>query len=372
MLLAQRFHAFVGLCDFAGKILLDAFGAREAFSHCRKLFATGDHTLLQFLKIAAQVGELFGSLGGFGFGGCPDANRLRVLGSSLFGAGAGRFGFALEARDFFALAIELQVHAKEFTARFVALVGGGYQRLLRFHLLRSGGGKLHLTCRGFFLETGEVRLLLGGENFEAHGLGFALAKLAFEGERSGLAFAAARNGAAVIAGAVRSEEITVRIVVGHLLGDGDGFDDIGSAKLFQEIFRSRAERLAKLDEAVETRDEIPRHGSAIFHFVHIESAGRIHEEGGASTDIFAEQRDSGAGLIERFDDDVFELFAEKLLDRGFVFFLDFSVIREQAESAETARRRVTIGVEKLLHGVGRIGAFAQNLLDRGVPGTLSG
>ena len=133
----------------------------------------------------------------------------------------------------------------------------------------------------------------------------------------------------------------MRIVVRHLLGDGNGFDDVGGAKFFQEIFGGRAERLAKFDEAVEARDEISRHGRAIFHFVHVEGAGRIDEEGGAAADVLAQQRDARAGLIERFDDDVFEFFAEKLLDGGFVFFLDLGVIGEQAErrGIRATRRR---------------------------------
>src|SRR5271170_7127757 len=126
---------------------------------------------------------------------------------------------------------------------------GGDKGLLRFHLLRSGGGKLHLACGSFFLEPGQVRLLLGGKNLEPRGFGFALAEFALEGERSSLALAAAGNGATVIAGAIGCEEIAVRIVMRHLLGDGNGFDDIGGAKLFEEILRRRTKRLAEFDEA---------------------------------------------------------------------------------------------------------------------------
>ena len=71
----------------------------------------------------------------------------------MLGTGAGCFGFAVQARDFLALAIELQIHAEEFAARFVALVRGGDERFLRFHLLRGGGGKLHFAGRGFFFEA---------------------------------------------------------------------------------------------------------------------------------------------------------------------------------------------------------------------------
>ena len=70
---------------------------------------------------------------------------------------------------------------------------------------------------------------------------------------------------------------------------------------------------------------------------HFEAAGRIDEERGAAADFLTQQRDSGARLIERFDDHVFEFFAEKLLDGGFVFFLHLGVIGEQADGAEAAR-----------------------------------
>jgi hypothetical protein len=76
------------------------------------------------LKIAAKVCEVFGGLGCFGISGGTDANRLGVFESRLRGAGAGGFGFPVKARDFAALSIQLQIHAQEFTARFVALVRG--------------------------------------------------------------------------------------------------------------------------------------------------------------------------------------------------------------------------------------------------------
>ena len=372
MLLAERVHAFVRLGHLARKALLDAFGAGEALDHGRQLLAAGDDALLQFLKIAAQVREFFGSLRGFGFGSGADANRFGVLEARLLGARAGRFRFGMETRDFAALAIELQIHAKEFAARFIALVRGRDERFFRFHLLGGGGGKLHLARGGFFLEAGQLRLLFRGGALETRGFGFAVAEFALERQRSGLAFATTGHGAAVVAGTVRRQEIAVRIVVGHLLGDGDGFNNVGGAKFLQKIFGGGTERLAEFDEAVEARDEIAGHGRAIFHFVHVESASRIHEERRASTYFFAQQRDAGAGLIERFDDDVLELLAEKLLDRGFVFFLDFGVVGEQAEGAEASRRGVAIRIEELLHGIGRVGALAKNLFDGGVPGALGG
>ena len=126
---------------------------------------------------------------------------------------------------------------------------GGNERFLRFHLLRCGRGNVRLAGRDLFFDAAELALLLGGRLIEPRGFGFVLAKFALEGERAGFALAAAGNHAAVIAGAIGRQEITVRIVAGHLLGDGRRFDEIGGAKLLEEIFRRRPERLAEFDEA---------------------------------------------------------------------------------------------------------------------------
>ena len=79
-------------------------------------------------------------------------------------------------------------------------------------------------------------------------------------------------------------------------------------------------------------------------------------------------------MIERLDDHIFELFAHELLDRAFILFLHLGVIGQQSDGMETARlavaSRIGIRVEKLLYGVRRVGALAQNLLDRRVPGAF--
>ena len=110
--------------------------------------------------------------------------------------------------------------------------------------------------------------------------------------------------------------------------------------------------------------------SVCFSMLYIQVAKRIHEERRAAAHFVAQQSDAGARLVERFDDDVLELVAKELLDRAFVFFLDFGVVGEQADGAESALGSIGlafgIGVEKFLHGVGRVGALAQNFLDGSV------
>jgi hypothetical protein len=143
----------VRLCNFAGKILLDVFSARQAFGHRRQLLAARNHAFLQFLEIAPEVHEFFRGLGGFGFGSGSYPNRFGEFRSRLLGARAGSFGFAAETGDFLALAVELEIHAEEFSAGFVALVSGGDEGFLRFHLLRSGGGQLPFALSGFLFQA---------------------------------------------------------------------------------------------------------------------------------------------------------------------------------------------------------------------------
>src|SRR6185437_4976179 len=93
-------------------------------------------------------------------------------------------------------------------------------------------------------------------------------------------------------------------------------------------------------------------------------AERIHEEGGAPADFFAQQGDAGAGMIEGFDDDVFELFAQELLDGAFVLFLYLGVIGQKSGGAKAARFGFAAGMKELLHGIGGVGAIAKDLINR--------
>ena len=70
--------------------------------------------------------------------------------------------------------------------------------------------------------------------------------------------------------------------------------------------------------------------------VKAEITERIDEEGGAPTDFLAEKSDARAGVVVGFDDDVFELVAEELLDSGLVLFGNFGVVGENADSMEVA------------------------------------
>ena len=74
--------------------------------------------------------------------------------------------------------------------------------------------------------------------------------------------------------------------------------------------------------------------------IDFEAAGRIDEERRAAAHFVAQQRHAGARLIEGFDDHVFEFFAQKLLDGGFVLFLHLGIIGQQADGAEIRARGI--------------------------------
>lgn len=91
---------------------------------------------------------------------------------------------------------------------------------------------------------------------------------------------------------------------------------------------------------------------------------RIDEECGATAHLFAQQRDASAGVIESFNDDVFQFVAKELLDGAFVLLLDLGVIGEYANGAKTARLAAACSGEQLLHRFGGVGAVIQYLFQR--------
>ena len=110
-------------------------------------------------------------------------------------------------------------------------------------------------------------------------------------------------------------------------------------------------------------------GFVLFEF---QVAEGIDEESGAAADFVAQQRDTGAGVVVGFDDDVFELIAEILLDSGFVLFLDFGVIGEHADGAEFLAAVTFVGGKKFLHRFAGVGAVVQDLRERGVTRAYAG
>src|SRR5208282_4648374 len=103
----------------------------------------------------------------------------------------------------------------------------------------------------------------------------------------------------------------------------------------------------------------------------VQAGSGVDEECGAAAHLVAQERDAGARLVERLDDDVLELIAQELFHGAFVFFLHFGKVGEQPNGPESARSRVA-RVEKFLDGVGCVRAVAENLLDRGVARPLRG
>ena len=182
----------------------------------------------------------------------------------------------------------------------------------------------------------------------------------------------------MVAGALGRQKITVRIFVGHLLGDRGRFDDVGGAQLGKEVLGGGTQRIAEIDQAIQAAQHSGGDGKGTLGFRRreIQLVQRIDKESSAAAHIVAQQGDSGAGVIEGFDHHVFQFVAQELFDRGFVFFLNFRVVRQQADGFEPDGRgvgRAFVGdVEQLLHGIGGVGAIAENLFDGGVAGAFGG
>src|SRR5947208_8890231 len=71
--------------------------------------------------------------------------------------------------------------------------------------------------------------------------------------------------------------------------------------------------------------------------------GGVDEEGGAAADFFSEQGNTGAGVIECFDDDVFELVAKILFYGAFVSFWHLGLVGENTDGAEIVTGATFIG-----------------------------
>src|ERR1700730_12318725 len=102
----------------------------------------------------------------------------------------------------------------------------------------------------------------------------------------------------------------------------------------------------------------------------IQIAKRIDKKSRAAAHFIAEKSDAGPRMVERFDDDILELVAKELLDRALVWFLDLGVVGEQSDGVKSALGLIGlafgIGMEKLLHRVGRVSPLGQDFLDRSV------
>ena len=190
----------------------------------------------------------------------------------------------------------------------------------------------------------DLRLRLGRAGFQTRRLRLLHSQLALQRQRARVARASAGNHAAVVAGAFERKEIKLRIGAGQLLRRAPHFRPDTQIAASKEIALppGRADRgIRRADRDAPRLLLWPgRISGAVCR--DIEAAQGVDEEGGAAAHFVAQQRDACAGVIESFDDDVFEFFAQELLDRAFMFLFDFGVIGEQADGAETCGFRLPL------------------------------
>jgi len=76
-------------------------------------------------------------------------------------------------------------------------------------------------------------------------------------------------------------------------------------------------------------------------------------------------------VVVGFDDDVFQLVAEILLDSRFVLLFDLGVIGQYTDGAKILAAAAFVGGKKFLHRIRRIGAVVEDLRERGMTRTDS-
>jgi hypothetical protein len=226
------------------------------------------------LKIQAHASEFFGSFAAFGFGRGARPLRFGVLKAGFFSASTSGLCFGVQLGDFLFCPSELRFDAPEVAAELIVLESGRNERLLGFHVLCDCGSDLLIAGGNFLCETRCVRLLFGGNQFEAHGLGLVLSKFALQGKRSCFSLASTGNHSTVIARAVRCEEILVHIFPRHTFSDRGRFHEICCAEFTEEVFRSGAEGIAEINETIEAcqnsfgeRQGISRLGNIEIQFI---------------------------------------------------------------------------------------------------------
>ena len=145
---------------------------------------------------------------------------------------------------------------------------------------------------------------------------------------------------------------------------------IRRAQPWQELFCRRTKRIAEFHQLVEPRDDsvfrAEIHDGLVFRG-RTQVTERVDEESCSATHLIAEHGNAGARMVVGFDDDVFELVAQVLLDGGFVLLLDFSVIGQHADGAKILPPAALVGGKKFLHCIRGVSTIVQDLRERRMP-----
>src|SRR5260370_1263115 len=205
--------------------------------------------------------------------------------------------------------------------------------------------------------------------FELHCFRVQGAQFPFHAQGTGFVGAAAGDHAALVAGAVWGDEGVLRIFASQFFRRRRAVRQISRTQPRQELFCSRAERVAELHELVEPRND------AVFRaeiydrrvFRETQVPKRIDKKSGPAAHFIAKHGNAGTRMVVGLDHDVFQLVAQVLLDGGFVPLFNFGVIGEHADGAKTLAAAALVGGKKFLYRVCSVRAVVQDLRERGMP-----
>jgi hypothetical protein len=199
-----------------------------------------------------------------------------------------------------------------------------------------------------------------------------LAQLALEGQRAAGALLAAAHRLAVVADAVRQQEVEGGVLDGQPLGGGAVLDQESPRQERQALQRGAAEAVGEPQHLGQPGDDVRfraelRAGGAL-------RGGRLgmNQKRGPALDAGAHQLDAALGLGPVLDDDVLQLVVEELLGGLLVGRLDLDEIRQHAQRLQPIGLPALDGREKALHRLGGVGAVREDLLERIAAGFAAG
>src|SRR5439155_17868661 len=193
--------------------------------------------------------------------------------------------------------------------------------------------------------------------------GVESAQFTFHTKRASFVRASAGDHTTLVTSTVGRDESILWVFAGEFFGCGRAVGQVSGAEAGQELFGGGAEWIAEVDQLVQAGEDAVFHaeGNDRLVFVDAKIFGGVDEESSAAADFIAKQRDAGAGMVEGFDDNVFEFVAEVLFDGAFVKFGNFGVVGEDADGAEILAAAAFINREKFLHSVRSVRTVVKNL-----------
>ena len=148
---------------------------------------------------------------------------------------------------------QFQSESRQFALRVLMLVGGAKHLALRF-MLRGGHSFKRRFCIANFLRGPlHFRLHFARAQFKRCNFRVQCAQFAFHAQRSRFVGPAAGNHASLIAGAIGCDECVLRIFPSKLFGSDRAVGKVCPTQSGQELFRRRAERIAKFNQLIQAR-----------------------------------------------------------------------------------------------------------------------